>query len=76
NQNANLNYPNIIKCFKEYMIAAGHKPPAKKRFQLNLDAKLNDADFRGDMEALLRPGIVYNQDDAFDWIKTVLLELL
>jgi hypothetical protein len=40
-----------------------------------LEAKQNDTDFRGDMEALLRPGIVYNQDEAFKWIKTVLMEL-
>ncbi len=76
NQNYNLDLKEVIKCFNEYMRAAVNKPPTKKQFLLNLNAKQNNADFRGDMEALLRPGIVYNQDKAFDWIKIVLLELM
>jgi len=43
---------------------------------MRLEEKENDADFTGDMEALLRSGIEYNQEAAFEWLKNELLEKL
>jgi len=66
---------HIIKCFKEYTeFAIGKRPPSKKEFLLNIEEKENDPDFTGDMEALLRPEIPYNQEAAFDWLKNELIE--
>jgi len=76
-QNMELNYEKIIACFKEYTtFATGNRPPSKKEFLLNIEGKENDANFSGDMEALLRTGIVYNQEAAFDWIRNELLKRL
>ncbi len=70
-----LNFDEIIQCFKEYTtFATGNRPPSKKEFLLNIEEKENDIAFTGDMEALLRPGISYNQKEAFDWLKTELIE--
>lgn len=75
--NTELGYDKIIACFKEYTtFATGNRPPSKKEFQINIEEKENDADFTGDMEALLRSGIEYNQEDAFEWLKNELLERL
>jgi len=41
---------------------------------MNIEKKENDPDFAGDMEALLRSGIEYNQEAAFEWLKNELLE--
>ena len=41
---------------------------------MNIQEKENDADFTGDMEALLRSEIAYNQTEAFEWLKNELLE--
>jgi len=74
-QNLELDFNQIITCFKEYItFATNKKPPSKKELLLNIEEKENDAGFTGDMEALLRPGIVYNQKKAFDWLKNELLE--
>lgn len=76
-QNMDLNYEQIITCFKEYTLyATGKKPPSKKEFLLNIEEKELSAEFIGDMEALLRPEIKYNQRDAFNWLKTELIETI
>ncbi|MFO8234335.1 MAG: nucleotidyl transferase AbiEii/AbiGii toxin family protein [Bacteroidales bacterium] len=72
-----LNYEQIITCFKEYIaFATGKRPPSKKEFLLNIEEKENSIDFTGDLEALLRSGIKYKQNNAFDWLKNELIELL
>lgn len=73
--NLELDFEKIITCFKEYTtFATGNRPPSKKEFLLNIEEKGNDVDFTGDMEALLRSGISYNQKEAFEWLKTELIE--
>lgn len=75
--NTDLNVDQIIQCFREYTtFSTGNRPPSKKEFLLNIIEKENDPTFTGDMEALLRSEIVYNQDKAFDWLKNELLEQL
>lgn len=74
-QHIDLDYKQIINCFKEYTsFATGKRAPSKKEFLLNIEEKENSAEFTGDMEALLRPEISYNQIEAFDWLKTELIE--
>ncbi len=41
---------------------------------MNIEEKENDINFSGDMEALLRTGIEYDQNVAFEWLKNELLE--
>ncbi|ADY31046.1 nucleotidyl transferase AbiEii/AbiGii toxin family protein [Cellulophaga lytica] len=72
--NIKLDIEQIIKCFKEYTIfSTGNKPPSQKEFLLNIEEKENDSNFTGDMEALLRPEIEYNQEAAFEWLKNELI---
>ena len=74
-QNIDLDLEQIINCFKEYTsFATGKKPPGKKEFLHNIEEKEVSAEFTGDMEALLRTEIKYNQSDAFTWLKEELIE--
>lgn len=74
-QNFELDYEQIIRCFKEYTsYSTGKKPPGKKEFLLNLEEKENNPEFIGDLEGLLRKEIVYNQVEAFEWIKSEIIE--
>tara|TARA_R110001632_G_C11052979_1_gene384848 strand:- start:63 stop:239 length:177 start_codon:yes stop_codon:yes gene_type:complete len=45
------------------------RSPSQKEFLLNMELKENDPNFIGDMEALLRPEIEYDQELAFEWLK-------
>jgi len=72
--NLDLDTTVLIKCYKEYMAFSVEKPPTQKQFLLNMDEKLHDPDFEGDMYALLRPGVEYDQGRAYELIKTELIK--
>jgi len=74
NQNAEFDLDQIINCYEEYMSFAVEKRPSKKEFLDNIESKEQDPDFLGDLEALLSVGLKYNSDDAFNWLKTELIE--
>ena len=46
----------------------------RKEFLMNIEEKEKNSGFTGDMEALLRSGITYNQEVAFEWLKNELIE--
>lgn len=74
-RNMDINPDEIIKCFWQYTeFATKKKAPSKKEFMQNILAKENDPDFAGDLEAILRPGIEYNQDESFEWLKEEIVE--
>ncbi|UMB59231.1 nucleotidyl transferase AbiEii/AbiGii toxin family protein [Lutibacter sp. A80] len=73
--NMELNTEEIIESFKEYTtFSTGNRPPSQKEFLQNIEEKEQDPNFTGDMEALLRPEITYNQEAAFKWLKSELIE--
>jgi predicted nucleotidyltransferase component of viral defense system len=74
--NIELNMDQIIESFNEYMkFSTGHIP-TRRQFEMNIEEKETDSDFTGDMEALLRPGVEYNQKEAFEWLKDELITKL
>jgi len=69
-----VNTVQILDCYREYMkFVVGSNAPTRKEFQLNLEDKMTDTDFLGDMTALLRPGIKYDVNKAYELIKTELI---
>jgi predicted nucleotidyltransferase component of viral defense system len=72
--NLELDTSAIIKCYKKYMAFSVDKLPTRKQFLLNLEEKIEDPGFEGDMFSLLRPGIEYDQTKAYELIKTELIE--
>ncbi len=46
----------------------------QKEFLENMEKKILDQDFLGDMEGLLRPGLTYGNENAYEFVKTELLE--
>jgi predicted nucleotidyltransferase component of viral defense system len=74
--NVDLDLNQIIESFNEYMkFSTGHIP-TRRQFEMNIEEKENDSDFTGDMEALLRSGVEYNQKEAFEWLKKELITKL
>ncbi|PXX30406.1 nucleotidyl transferase AbiEii/AbiGii toxin family protein [Arenibacter sp. ARW7G5Y1] len=71
-----LDHGHILKCFKAYMNFSVGKSPTQKEFLQNMEQKEIDPNFSGDMEALLRPEIEYDQGAAFEWLKTQLIKLV
>ena len=48
----------------------------RKLVEQNLLTKRYEREFLGDIYAILRPGVDYNQDAAFEWILDELVPLL
>jgi predicted nucleotidyltransferase component of viral defense system len=70
---ANVNLNKVIEAFKYYINEEGNNV-TQKEFLENMEKKIEDADFTGDMKGLPRSGIVYDINEAYELVKTNLLE--
>lgn len=75
-RSAELDTEKIIATYHEYMNFSVEHPPSRKQFLLNMEAKIEDAEFLGDTTALLRPTEEYDAQAAYELIKTELIEKL
>ena len=71
-----LDTDKLVDGFKKYMEFSVKQPPSQKKFIQNMDLKMEDPDFGGDIYALLRPGVKYNQQEAYELIKREIIEKL
>ena len=65
----------IVEVFQKYMEAWGQRV-TRKIFKLNLASKMRDHDFLHDTDGLLRPGVVYDPQDAYQFVDNHILDLL
>lgn len=71
---AKLFPEKIIQCFKKYMIFSNGRAKTAKEFLINMDEKMQNDSFKGDIVGLLRPDVEFNMDEAYELIKKELLE--
>ncbi len=72
--NLDLDHNKIVRCYKKYISFSVDKSPTQKQFFRNMEGKLSNPDFEGDIYALLRPGIEYDQNKAYELVKTTLID--
>ena len=72
--NLDLDTDKLIRVYKEYMTFSVDNPPTQKQFMQNMEKKLENPDFSGDIYALLRPGIEYDQAEAYELVRTEIIE--
>ena len=56
------------------MIFSDGKAKTSKEFINNMDEKMKDDTFKGDIVGLLRPGVEFNMNDAYELVKNELIE--
>jgi predicted nucleotidyltransferase component of viral defense system len=66
----------LLNCYKQYMQFVVDKLPTQKEFILNMEEKMNDREFTNDIHVILRPGVEYDNEVAYELIKTELLDKL
>ena len=71
-----LNKETILKCYHEYMKFSVEHPPTQKMYLLNMEAKMQDDEFTGDITGLIRPTENYDQQVAYEMVSAELLEKL
>jgi predicted nucleotidyltransferase component of viral defense system len=72
----NLNTDNIIRCYRAYIGFVVEKPPTQKEYLLNIEQKIIDKEFLGDTEKILRPDEKYNPVEAWNLVRSQLIEML
>lgn len=70
----NPDINRIVRCFHAYMEKEGNTPPTAREFELNMEEKMSDPEFTGDIAALLRPGIEYDQNRAYERVYSTLIQ--
>jgi predicted nucleotidyltransferase component of viral defense system len=73
-QTGELNIEEILKCYHAYMSFVVEHPPTPKMYQQNLEIKMKDDDFLGDITALIRPNEIYDPQKAFEILTKMVLE--
>ncbi|MBI1267517.1 MAG: nucleotidyl transferase AbiEii/AbiGii toxin family protein [Cryomorphaceae bacterium] len=74
--NETINLDEVIESFNVYMKFSTEHVPTGREFELNISEKEQDPDFIGDLEALLRPGVLYDLEAAFEWFKNEVITKL
>lgn len=70
----NLDKKAILQCYNRYMEFSVDQPPSKRVFIQNMEAKMRDDEFLGDVAALIRPTERYDQATAFDLLLKEIIE--
>lgn len=63
----------LLTCFCQYMMASSGSVPTYREFCMNMDAKLEDADFLIDTQPILIPSITFDAVKAYPQIRETLL---
>ncbi len=72
--NANVDLLKVLSCWHGYMEKEKSQSPSSKEFILNMEDKMDNPEFIGDIFGLLRPNVKYDSSVAYELIKTELLE--
>jgi len=70
----NIDTEKLIHCYKIYIKNVVNTPPTQKQFLANMNEKLSDKDFREDIYLLLRQGISYDIETAWELVRKELIE--
>lgn len=69
-----LNTDTVLQCYHAYMDFVVDNPPTQKVYLQNMEIKMQDEEFIGDITAIIRPTEEYNQIVAYEMVRTALLE--
>ena len=70
-----IDKDKVISSYIEYMNFSVKKPPTKKQYIQNVEKKISDSEFTGDIKALIRPGENYESSEAWGLIKSHLVDM-
>jgi predicted nucleotidyltransferase component of viral defense system len=72
----NINIEDIIRCYREYIGFVVDNPPTQKEYLQNMELKMQDTEFLDDTNLLLRPDDKYNPTEAWELVRSQLIEKL
>ncbi|MDR0367877.1 MAG: nucleotidyl transferase AbiEii/AbiGii toxin family protein [Bacteroidales bacterium] len=69
-----VDIEKLIRCYKTYIQFSVAKPPTQKQFLVNIEEKMTDRDFLEDIHFILKPGVEYNNNEAWDVVRQEIIE--
>jgi predicted nucleotidyltransferase component of viral defense system len=72
----NIDTEKLIHCYRIYIKNVVNTPPTQKQFLANMTEKLSDKDFREDIYLLLKRGVSYDIEMAWELVREELIEKL
>ena len=72
--NAGVDADAVLECYRRYMAFSVETPPSRKQFLANMEEKMGDPDFLGDIRELIRPEEKYDHIEAYELTRSALLE--
>jgi len=71
-----LDKEKVSFSYLEYMRFLVKKPPTRKQYIQNIEKKITDEEFTGDIKALIPPGEYYEATEAWYFIKNQILDMI
>ncbi|NCB84473.1 MAG: nucleotidyl transferase AbiEii/AbiGii toxin family protein [Bacteroidia bacterium] len=71
-----VNTELLLRCYNRYMDFSVAKAPTYKQFDLNIEDKMRDPEFLGDMDNLLHPDETLDMQEAYKVVKEIILSKL
>ena len=71
-----LNIDNVLKCYHQYMDFVVDHIPTYKEFIINMEDKMQDEEFLGDTQQLLRPDENFDPQDGYEVVRSLLIDRL
>jgi len=71
-----IDIQKVIRCYRSYMHHSDGNLPTQELYKKNMEEKMNDPEFIGDTIALIRPEENWEAKEAYELIKTEILEKL
>ena len=71
-----MNKDALLKCYHAYIDFVVVEPPTQKLYLQNMEAKMQDDEFMGDLAALIPPTEQYDQILAYKMVRDQILEKL
>jgi len=73
-ENPSLNPDNVIKCYHKYISFSDGESPTQAVYLANMDEKMKEEIFLNDTQTLLRPSLTFNPQEAYEIVKSKLIE--
>ena len=71
-----LDLVKLLECYHRHIAATGDQPPSYRQFINNMDAKILLPDYRDNTMPMLRPGLDFDPNAAYELVREKLLERL
>jgi predicted nucleotidyltransferase component of viral defense system len=68
-----MNTDKLVQCYKEYINFSDGISPTQKMFVANMEEKIQDEEFRNDIFTILRPGVEYDNDLAYNKVNDIII---